>query len=265
MLAVLYTIYRMTLLFRIKALAYIIRQGQLLKLIKYKLKKGYVITKTSATHVLVKVPDQQIMYDLPQGERLKEYLYSIDPLTEVGMQPSFIIDEGVFIDIGAFVGKYSLSLAKMSPAVQVLAIEPNPTSRKILLKNVKLNGLSKRVQVMGVAIAKRQGKKRFVMDGALSKMDANAKKGTVVTAITFEQLLKQANIRYEDVRLIKIDVEGHEHDILRQIARKLPAFKHVRIICEILPGSTAEKDIVFLRTKMRFRRLDEYNVLFESR
>lgn len=49
-------------------------------------------------------------------------------------------DNGVFLDIGAHVGRWSLRLARK--AGRVIAVEPNPDAAKVLRSNVEVNGLT---------------------------------------------------------------------------------------------------------------------------
>lgn len=60
---------------------------------------------------------------------------------------SFPDTPGVFLDIGAHVGHYTLRAAKMGAAV--VAVEANPETAGRLLANVLLNGLDDRVRVIG--------------------------------------------------------------------------------------------------------------------
>ena len=54
----------------------------------------------------------------------------------------FMPESGVFFDIGANVGWYSLHLAQSRPEAQVYAFEPLPTTYEWLKRNIALNGLA---------------------------------------------------------------------------------------------------------------------------
>lgn len=49
--------------------------------------------------------------------------------------------DGVFIDVGAHVGKYSIAFGKRLRRGLVVAIEPMPSNIKALIENIKLNKL----------------------------------------------------------------------------------------------------------------------------
>ncbi len=65
---------------------------------------------------------------------------------------------GVFVDIGAYIGLYSLLAAKIVGANgRVIAFEPYPGSRELLRKNVMLNRLGGIVCVERFAIGDAEG------------------------------------------------------------------------------------------------------------
>src|SRR3972149_7010328 len=57
---------------------------------------------------------------------------------ETDLRKFFDIREGVFLDIGANIGKYSIILGQ-NPKIKVIAFEPTPETFKILKKNIELN------------------------------------------------------------------------------------------------------------------------------
>ena len=77
-------------------------------------------------------------HSLFQFPPIEHYLDSADPNNEILVDSYINIENGIFIDIGAFIGKYSIKIARR-PKVKVLAIEPNPDSFKILCANAEIN------------------------------------------------------------------------------------------------------------------------------
>ncbi len=62
----------------------------------------------------------------------------------------------VVIDIGAYIGTFSLLMAALAPHGHVFAIEPAHDTFRILQTNVALNGLSN-VFIFNLALADRKG------------------------------------------------------------------------------------------------------------
>ena len=64
-------------------------------------------------------------------------------------------DGGIFFDIGANIGSYTLVASEQGNA-QVVAFEPHPATVKLLSENVRLNG-RKNVTVCPMALGQREG------------------------------------------------------------------------------------------------------------
>jgi FkbM family methyltransferase len=136
-----------------------------------------------------------------------------------------------FVDVGANVGAYSLSIAQAFPDRQVIAVEPLPAAAEALARGSELNGL-RNVRIVRGVVAEQAGPTVFhvnpLSDGGGSlapfsayrtgdvAVDAAAYRrshpefaGTLtVDAVPLDALL--------DVRsVVKIDVEGAEEAVLR--------------------------------------------------
>jgi FkbM family methyltransferase len=241
-----------------------IDRGVFIDFLKYYFFGGYVIERVNRNTMTIRVRDTGILYEIPTRPVAlnREYCYSIDPLTELSIRPFFAID-GIFIDIGAFVGKYALAHAARTPSNRVLAIEPNPTTQAILVHNINRNGLANQVIVQQVAVGAR-GYVSFTLEGALSRIADRPLVATTVKvrSMPLLDIMRKSAIRPEDVRLIKIDVEGSEAPILKEICRHRMQFKRLRIIVEIIDE---QKIVVALMIRSGFsvRKIDENNFLFE--
>ncbi|MEM2614637.1 MAG: FkbM family methyltransferase, partial [Nitrososphaerota archaeon] len=51
----------------------------------------------------------------------------------------FNLEKGVFVDVGAHIGKYTIMVARKLKDGKVIAIEADPNNFKILKKNLILN------------------------------------------------------------------------------------------------------------------------------
>lgn len=146
---------------------------------------------------------------------------------------------GVFWDIGANLGVYSLFMGKaVKNEGSVVSFEPEPRSRRNLEENIARSGLSN-IRVVPAALSSSSGKMSMniahsaaagyhslVADGA--ETAANA--GTIeVEVLTGDEALASHGLPAPTA--IKIDVEGFELDVLKGMPNCLanPALKAVLI------------------------------------
>lgn len=140
----------------------------------------------------------------------------------------------VFVDVGANVGYYSMLVASSGPGVRVLAIEPNPKMNSLLRGNVKANQLP--VETFELALSATSGIARLY----LAKSDHSATLvsdfepafvGEVeVTTASLDSFLDEHAPAGRCV--IKIDVEGHEGQVLLGATRTLSS-READIIVEV--------------------------------
>lgn len=122
------------------------------------------------------------------------------------------------LDIGANVGTHSLLWAKNLPGSTVHAFEPSPETFQQLAEHVVTNGLSEQIQLHNLAVGSSRGPVKFFVasDAAYSGLkDTKRKKITKtidVELIRLDDWADEKNI--QNIRLIKIDVEGLENDVL---------------------------------------------------
>lgn len=124
---------------------------------------------------------------------------------------------GIVLDIGAGIGLNTLEFADaVGPDGRVYAFEIQPVVFQNLCANVFLNGFSNRVIPANEAVVEREEcvgfsyvdytAERFSTGGARTVRNCSAEKCVNTTDIDAWEL--------EDVRLIKIDVEGYEPFVL---------------------------------------------------
>ena len=124
---------------------------------------------------------------------------------------------GVFVDIGANIGAFTLQAAQLDD-VSVLAIEPNPVAVDRLRTNVTINAFEN-VSIVESVVGESTGETSFtfVLDD-IGKSGAGARAGKGKREVrrllmrTLADVLAEHEI--ESVAALKIDVEGHEDDVL---------------------------------------------------
>jgi FkbM family methyltransferase len=144
---------------------------------------------------------------------------------------------GVFFDIGANVGFFSLLAARLvGPGGRVVAFEPVPALAARVRANARRNRLAT-VAVLEVAVSDAAGATFLVLAAhpggaalaaAAPPPDAT---GTIEVATAAVDDLVAAG-RVPPPTVVKIDVEGAEAAVLRGMARTLLAHRPV-VVCEV--------------------------------
>ena len=130
----------------------------------------------------------------------------------------------VAIDVGANIGAHTLTMAScVGPGGRVLAFEPNPIVRKVLERNLALNGID-HVQVFDCALGSQRGSLPLRVPRRDSEEFSNLGLASLVALETPHDLVN-VDIRtldevveaegVERIDVIKIDVQGYEMETLR--------------------------------------------------
>jgi FkbM family methyltransferase len=125
--------------------------------------------------------------------------------------------QGIAIDIGANIGNHSLYFSRIFKTV--VAFEPNAIAQHILRGNLALNHVAN-VDIQLVGLSDKSGSARLAM-----REEANLGSGSVVEAASEGKDVHTIELRRADdvwreqrysdpVCLIKVDVEGHEINVL---------------------------------------------------
>jgi len=126
----------------------------------------------------------------------------------------------IVIDIGAHVGITSIYLAKRFPFLTILAFEPTPWNFENLRQNLAVNGIGNvhahnlavtgdgRPLKMAVHPLNTGGASGFLTDTSQVRHDVFVAKATTLDAIVADHGISR-------VRLLKMDCEGAEHEIIK--------------------------------------------------
>jgi FkbM family methyltransferase len=161
---------------------------------------------------------------------------------ELGVLPLLVDPARTCVDAGANRGTYTYFLSKL--AQHVYAYEPNPAMRWILERSVGRN-----VSVSNIALSDHTGEANFAVPRSKAKCHNNA--GSLEVAMLAEAsenlvVLPVPTARLDDqgvsnVGFIKIDVEGHEREVLvgaqQVIARDRPVLL-IEMMEALAPGAT---------------------------
>lgn len=144
---------------------------------------------------------------------------------------SFVKSDTVFIDVGANVGYFSIAIGnRLGRGGRVFAFEPHPDLTGLIERSIQLNSLENVVTVARCAVSDREGVlDLFYPAGHLGRGTASLAldepgSNIAVPAHRLDDLLPPGLV----VDLVKIDVEGHELQVLRgmeSILRRSPGIK----------------------------------------
>lgn len=164
----------------------------------------------------------------------------IEPRT-IELYERLLTPGDVFVDVGAHVGFHGLvAAAKVGPSGIVIAIEPQPANVAKILVNARQNGFDMVRTVVGAAGA-APGHVWFheqsPSDRALLSLDLDIGKN-------LKQVYRVPILRLDDVlsdvrdpKVIKVDVEGFELEVLEGLGDRINATEH--LILEFLTNDPA--------------------------
>lgn len=140
---------------------------------------------------------------------------------------------GTALDVGANVGWHALLMARTAgDGGRVLAAEANPSVRRLLESNLKLNRF-RQVEIIPCAVAEREGSVEFwgpeadaagSGDGHMMAAGAQGRQGIIRVETRTVDAICGAS-RVERLDLIKIDVEGFEWPVLQGAEKTIAKFR----------------------------------------
>ncbi len=124
----------------------------------------------------------------------------------------------IMVDVGANEGYFSVL---MSPRVRkIYAVEPDPNNVELMRNNIKNNN-QKNVQILPIAAGSKEGK-ITIHSCNVNRMWSNVEDDSMWQSIkclgvknTIVPVQKLQNIITELPSIVKIDVEGHEKEVLK--------------------------------------------------
>ena len=146
-----------------------------------------------------------------------------------------------FVDVGANIGYFSaLAVRRVGPSGRVLAIEASPAVFALLGETIGLNGIGGSLRAVNKAAAGKPGAIAVYAGpdhniGLTTTVQARGfEEQAFVEALPLDDLLTSDELRA--ARLIKIDVEGGEADVLAGMKRILATCrKDAEILIEVSP------------------------------
>lgn len=140
--------------------------------------------------------------------------------------------QGAAIDAGAFIGTHSIFFQKFCECNLVFAFEANPGTFPFLVRNIHANSLDEKIVPIPKALGSSPGfahisfSRQGNQGNTVLTFDKNNKTGIEVTTLDGEM---QSRGNTLPVKLIKIDVEGAEIEVLQGARNTIHA--HRPVLC----------------------------------
>jgi FkbM family methyltransferase len=162
--------------------------------------------------------------------------HTYEPL-ETGLVHQLVKAGDSVVDIGANIGYYTLLLAKLvGEQGRVFAFEPEPRNLKLLQKNVALSGY-RNIVVIPKAASNTTGNARLYLsdynngDHRMSN-SSEPRDSIAISTVRIDEELRSYD---RPIRLIKMDVQGHEASALEGMPELLSRNRSISILSEFWP------------------------------
>jgi FkbM family methyltransferase len=159
-----------------------------------------------------------------------------------------------FIDVGANIGYYTLLASRLvGEQGLVFAFEPSPANLARLAENVTLNGC-RNVLLFSEALSDLESIGKLSLPWAINSGVASLGNGPSAEEGCYANGFSLTATRRLDailgplqpkqpIRVVKIDAEGHEPQVLRGMETLLRSSPGMRVACEISPKSYSVDDL----------------------
>jgi FkbM family methyltransferase len=179
---------------------------------------------------------------------------------------SFVKPDTVFVDIGANIGFFTLQVGRrVLRNGRVLSFEPHPKLLNLLRWNVHLNGLAGTVTCFPFGLSDQNSPARFTYPighlggGTIGDLPNNPAYDMVTSEVRLLDDVLGSDFVCD---LVKIDVEGHELNVLNGMRRIVANSPGIKILFEKLSLNVGTEEA--LEEYFRERGFDLYQVLDDS-
>jgi len=161
---------------------------------------------------------------------------------EKDLHPYLNLKTGIFVDVGAHIGKYTVALGKkLGKRGKVISIEPETENFNLLKQNVNLNKLTN-VFLQNTACTEKDGEAMLNVHKdhpTLHSFYINPGPSQIrVKTVKLDTIIQ--NLKIDRVDLVKIDVEGAEIDVIKGASDILKQH-HPGIIFEVFDLENLKK------------------------
>jgi FkbM family methyltransferase len=137
------------------------------------------------------------------------------------------------LDIGANIGYYVILESNiMGPSAKIIAYEPSADNFLLLKRNVELNNLADNVEINNAAVSDKSGVSKFYLSDKSnlhtlnrvhyrkSAFDMKEQRAIDVATVDIYEIIN----KHRDIKFIRMDIEGHEVEVLGGLAKAVRDF-----------------------------------------
>jgi len=144
-------------------------------------------------------------------------------------------DNPLIIDAGSNIGIATLFFKKYYPAAKIICFEPDPNAFAVLKLNIEANNL-KDVTLINAALSATEGLIDFY--GQIHVDNPDARGNSIIDLwgaqrATYNKIqvqsVKLSSYIHTEIDFLKLDIEGAEEQVLRELGDKLRLFKAMAI------------------------------------
>ncbi len=197
---------------------------------------------------------------LPAGMDTMSTHYLIRPAEAKATVQNFCPPGGTAIDIGANYGEWTVQMARaVGPAGKVYAFEPVQALAGCVQKTMDVNGL-KQTEIVALATSNKDGQASFPvnLDHSGRSGFGQSHAGDAIVEISVKTVKLDSFVRERQINrldFLKIDVEGHESEVLEGAQNILRDLKPALVLeVGINPDQDREK-IYGLLTGLNYRMI----------
>ncbi|WP_425085690.1 FkbM family methyltransferase [Ruegeria profundi] len=137
------------------------------------------------------------------------------------------------LEVGANIGTQTVYFFLDLQCDTVVAIEPDPDNMNLLRHNLALNGLTDKVEILGVAASDTNGTAEFARDlfnrggsrlGA-KRTSGKTRESLSVEIVRIDDLVQSDTLKADQIGLVWMDVEGHELSALKGMMQLIADFR----------------------------------------
>ncbi|HRH67177.1 MAG TPA: FkbM family methyltransferase [Bacteroidia bacterium] len=175
--------------------------------------------------------------------QLKEYF------AEARMDFKPVSDVPVILDCGANVGVSVIRFKQLYPQAKIIAFEADPKICSYLIRNLKANGISD-VDVVNKAVWKDSSGISFGSEGADGGSVFHTENARQIPSIRLKDVLAG----YDQIDLLKMDIEGAETEVIMDCQDVLHKIKYLFVEYHSIRGNNQQLDqLLWTLSKAGFR------------
>lgn len=162
--------------------------------------------------------------NLYKDSKLSNLIYKGFEQEEILFLRKYLKQADTFIDIGSNIGLFSLHAAQIvNSQGKVYAFEPTPSTNSRLIENIELNKFQNIINANAIGLSSKKGKLELnistigydAWNTFAQNSDTLFQKKMMVSVQTLDNFLTENNITENKIKLVKIDVEGWEIEVLK--------------------------------------------------